>query len=597
VLLALLIAAWWLYLDRLVEHAVEETGAAIVGARVDVARADVRLREGAVVLHGLEVTNPDAPMTNLVEVREVVANVRVAPLLEKQVVVETLAVRGVRFGTPRRTSGELRDRAPESGRVWREVNGWASQLRIPSFSLEGLGGVVDVDAIRPESLRTLAQAQATVARADSLRRGWEERLRALDPRPQIDSARALIERIQRADPLRLGVSGVTQLVASGRSTVTALGGLRDRVAELEGAVRGGVEGLAADVGRFDDMASADLAYARSLLRLPSLDTPTVSPALFGQTAIAWLKPVLYWVHVAEEYLPPGLDPKRHTGPRRARASGTTVAFPGRAAFPRFLLEYGETDLELGGRGAAAGRYAALIRGLSSAPALTREPLTIAVARTEAVQGPRELRLGAELRHGERPIRDSVALLVRGITLPAIDLSAIGGRLLLGEGASQFSLARAGDDLSAHLRWVSDAVRWARADTAVAAAAAQIGSGAWARDLLWRTLSGLERVEIDMRLRGSLRRPALSVSTNVAQAVAQSLRRELGREIERAEQQVRAEVDRLIQPRVAEARARVEAVRDQVQAVVAAQRAEVDEVRETLERELRTLTRIPGIRIP
>jgi uncharacterized protein (TIGR03545 family) len=429
---------------------------------------------------------------------------------------------------------------------------------------------------------------------------WEQRLRVLDPRPQLDSARALIERVAKADPVKLGIGGVTQLVNSGRTTLSTLGDTRTRVATLDSAARSGVEQLRGNVQQFVAMRDADLAYARSLLRLPSLDAPTISPALFGETAVSWLKPVLYWVKTAERYLPPGLDPKRYAGPKRARARGTTVTYPGRAMYPRFLLQYAETDLEIGGAGAAAGQYAALIRSLSSAPALYQQPVEIRAGRTAAARGPRELRLAALLQHASRPLRDSVALYVSGLTLPTVDLSAIEGRLSLGQGTSEFTLDRNGDQISARLFWVSSDVNWERLDRQAAAADAslQIGSTAWAKDLLWRTLSGLRRVEVDMRLRGSLDRPRLSVSSNLGDAVVQSLRQELGREIERAEQQVRAQVDRLAQPRVAEARARVDSVRVQVQDVVAARLREVEEVRQRLENELRNLTKgIPGIRFP
>jgi hypothetical protein len=63
IFLGLLTIGWWLLLDTIVRKGVEAVGAEIVGARVDVREADVRLGEGAVTLRGLQARCPhDQPL-------------------------------------------------------------------------------------------------------------------------------------------------------------------------------------------------------------------------------------------------------------------------------------------------------------------------------------------------------------------------------------------------------------------------------------------------------------------------------------------------------------------------------------------------------
>ncbi len=592
-LVALLAVGGLLLLDPLVERGVEDAGTHLVGARVDVEEADVRLAEGAVALRGLAITNPTAPMRNLLEARELVANLRLEPLLEKKVVVETLAVRGVRFGTARQRSGALRNPSPESGRILREIRAWEERMRIPTLSLEGLQSVVvDPQAIDPDSLRALGAVRDVQRDADSMRGRWEAELAALDPRPVVDSARAWVERLRETRPAALDVLGATRLAASARTTLQTTTGLAGRLGALDSTARLGVADLEGRARRLDAAREADLEYARRLLRLPDLGGPDVSPAVFGEAAVAWVRPLLYWARIAERYLPPGLDPRRFSGPDRARRSGTTVTFPGRAAYPRFLLEHGELDLTLGGEGPEAGRYTAVLGGVTSAPALSGRPIEVRVGRV-GTAGP-NLRLAATLDHAAEPVRDSVSAGVDRVTLPDVTLPALGARLRLGEGSGELSLRRRGEEIAARLRWRSSAVTWERI-AGEPAADAPIGSAAWLEALVWRTVSGIRQVEIDVRLAGPVSGPALGVSSNVGTAIAGSLRRTVGRELEAAERSVQAELDRLVGPQLAAASERIAALRAGPAAAITARLGEVRGVERELRREIDRLT--GGLSIP
>jgi len=127
----------------------------------------------------------------------------------------------------------------------------------------------------------------------------------------------------------------------------------------------------------------------------------------------------------------------------------------------------------------------------------------------------------------------------------------------------------------------------------------LGSREWAEDLLWRSVSGISDVEINVQLSGPVERPALAVGSNVGVAVAQSLRRELGREIERAENEIRARVDEIVLEQVTRAERALDGLRTRLTDEVAPLTAQVTELEEQLEQEIRNLTRrLPGgLRIP
>jgi uncharacterized protein (TIGR03545 family) len=568
-----------------------------VGAKVELADARVRLSAGRLVLRGLQVTNPFHPMQNLVEASEITAALNPLPLLEKKVVVDSLVARNVRFDTPRRTSGALKRSGGAASAVAQRVQAWAGQIRIPSFSLEGLGGAIELPRLNVDSLRTAQHARAIVQFTDSARRGWDAAARSLDPGPKIDSAKALIERLRTLDPRALGVDGARQTIQTTRATLDVLTGTLDRVRTLGRSVDSGVARIRAGVSGLDDARRDDYAYARGLIKLPSLEAPDISPALFGQTALDQLQAILYWVQVAERYVPAGLAARLHDGPKRARMAGTTVAFPRTRAWPQFLLRVGALDLTIGGEGAAGGHYVARLTGLTTEPAIYGQPFRFLAQRSAGRAGLEDVRVAGLLDHVRTPLRDSVEVSLAGFALPTLDLPPVRARAALGAGTTEISLLRRGDEIVA--RWLirSTNVAWQRlADSAGARAGAQQEI----ENLVWRTVSGVRDVEVEAQIRGALAAASLSVRSNLGTELARRLRQEIGAKVERAEQRVRAQVDSLVQNQLAAARQRLTAVQQEVQARLAKQQTELTAVRAELEARLRDLTRklaLPRLPLP
>jgi uncharacterized protein (TIGR03545 family) len=597
-LVVVITAAWALYVDVAIRRAIEFVGTELVGAKVELASARLRLLNADLVLKGLQVTDPNAPMTNLVEVPEMVADLNGRALLSTKVVVETLAVRGMRFGTPRRTSGALKDAPPTSGLVTRRVLAWADGIPVPTLDLAGLAGtVVRVDAISADSLRTTREARAAQAAADSMRSALETQVRAIEPQPLIDTVRALVARLQGSDPRRMNAAQIATTANDARQMVQRVNQAKERVLALKAAADSSVRRTQGLVRTLDEARQADYAYARGLLNVPSLAGPDISMALFGRMAIERLKPVLYWVHMAEQYVPPGLDPRRSRGPERARMSGTTYTFPQQRTWPQFLLERGEVDLAIGGEAVAAGAYTARITGATTEPTVYGRPMLFSASRTSNV-GPRDLRIGGMMDRVGAP-RDSLNALVPGVAIPPIAIGAANATLDMGRSTIELRLTRSGDQLAGLYRMTSDSVRWRRAaDSAGMATAAPVGSRAWAEGLLWRSLSALSGVTIEAGISGTLDAPRFTLASNVGTAVSTGLQQALGEEIRRAEAQARAQVDRAVNEQVARVRAQLMQMETLIAQRLGAQQEQLARAEQELRQQVDRLTQqVPGIRLP
>ena len=588
-----LLTLWTLiFKDPALRWAVEKAGTAAVGAKVDLADAHWSLTEGNVTLRGLQVTDPKSPMTNLVEVEDLILDLGILPALEKKIVVDTIAARGIRFGTPRATSGALQksDGSDASGLSSAVVDHWKSQIKVPALDLSTLQKSVNVDAISADSLATLRAARHARAYADTARAKLLADLAAADPRPVIDSAEALSSRLATANLRALGIPGARRAVADVRRALAELGRIDDRLKALETEVQGNAAGLTQKFEAIPAARVQDYAYARSLLQLPSFDIPSIGPQLMSDLVAEQFGGVLYWMQLAEQYTPPGLKRRTQRGPDRLRASGTTVLFPKEMVYPAFLIRVAELSLSLAGEGATAGNYTARIDGVTTEPAVYGAPTTFTLEREGSNPNARDIRVGGSFDHRALPLRDSVSARMVAIPLPTVRLGGLGATVSLGTGASELQVTRAGDALRGEWTWRAPKVRWTR-DTSMRAATPTMRG---VEDVLWRALSRLDSVEIAASFGGTLERPTLAVRTNIANAVGNALREQLGAEVRRAELQVRARVDALVEAKVAEARGYADRTKAEVDQRIGDERTRLQEQRTALEARLRELTRIPGI---
>jgi uncharacterized protein (TIGR03545 family) len=560
---------WLLVADRIARRSAEKIGTAIVGAQVEIEDLHIDLTNGDVTVRGLTVASPHEALKNLVQADELVADIDLLPLLEKKIVIDRLAANGLRFGTPRTTDGRTAGRSDGvSGRVLAETRRWSEQFQVPALQLAT--GKIDVGTLDPRNLSAVPAAQALTARVDSSRRAWQTGLDSLRLGPTVDSATATLARLRTARATDLAA------LNDARRAIDLLKQARGRATTLERGVTGGLAALRTGVAGLDSAKQRDYAFARGLLKLPSLDAPEIGLALFAPTAVAQFERALYWTQLARAHMPPGLLPRADAGPQRARRSGSTVRFPRERALPGFLLRTAELSFQLDPTAPQPKRYAGRLTGLTSDPALYGRP-TLFEASAPAVSA------GAMLDHVRATPRDTAGATVQGVRLPTFLLPSLPVRLDPGQGTVQLGFALQGDNIRARWAVRSTHVQWAR-DSAG-------GGASTVTDLLWRTLSGISDLQVDAGVTGTLARPRLSVRSNLDEAIAGRLRAMVGEEVAAAERRVRAEVDRQVDPVVAPVRARVTALQTDITQRMAQQRGKLDQAQKDLEARVRELTRI------
>ena len=589
-LLGLLGILTWIFAEPIARETTEEASTELLGTQVDLGKLDLLPRQASVDLRALQIADPFVLTRNLIEANEIRLKLNPAALAEKKIVIEHLTLSGMRFGTARKTAAR-----PPSGKgfapqVYRSVQQWADQFNVPLLSLTPIDTLRQL-VLNPSQLTTIRQAQNLLSRTDSTRQTLEQGFQQLDIRPTLDSARALVERLGATDPKKLGLDGTRQAIQSVQQTLRDIGAARKKVESVEQTTRSAVNGLGEGLQLVNEATEKDVAFAKSLLKLPTFSAPEIGTALFGKVSIDRFKQALYWAELAQKYMPPGLLPRPTPGPQRLRAAGSTIEFPKAEEYPQFLLQRGSLDFTIGGNSPARGAYTASVQGVTSAPALYGRPTTIRVGRRAKGSGIASIDIGAVLNHISSQTHDSANARLRGIKLPAFDLPGLPFRLTPGIGSSDLVFNLRGSTLTGRWAVRSSQVSWA-ADTA----------GRKANDLerlVWRVLSGLNDLDLVAQVDGSVTSPRLSIFSNLDQAIARRLKTVVGEEVARGERLARAKVDSLVADKVDPVKRRVAAVQGEATQRIAAERRRLDQVEADLNAELKRLTGglAPGIELP
>jgi uncharacterized protein (TIGR03545 family) len=581
----------WLFAEPFAKDTTEEVGTELLGTQVDIGKLDIRADEAAVDLHLLEIADPFNVAKNLVEAEEIQLKLNPLALAEKKLVVENLRLGGVKFGTIRKTPAKPVEGDGFASQTLRSVREWAQQFDVPLLKLTPIDTIKQL-VLNPTQLTTVKTAQALAARTDSARKALEQSFKQLNVEQTVDSARALATRLEATDPRKLGVDGTRKAIEDVRASLKQLDAAKQGLANLERQVKGGAGSLTAGLQSLDEARKKDYAFARSLLQLPTFSAPEIGEAFFGKVSIDRFQQALYYTELARKYMPPGLLPKEDPGPERLRAAGVNVRFPKEHDWPKFLVQLGKVDLEIGGDSPLRGAYEAMVQGLTSDPSLYGKPTVVRTSRTAEGSAIAGLEVVAVIDHvNPQRMRDSASARLRGVELPTLDLPGLPFRLTPGRGAARLDFALRKDQLAGRWSLSSNQVAWA-----LDSAGRKLNS---LEGLVWRVVSGLKDLSVDARVSGGLRSPKLAVSSNLDRAIADRLQAVIGEEVAKAEKMVRAKVDSAVAKRVEPVRKQILAVRSEAETRLGLERKQVEDVERELQGELKRLSGglAPDIKLP
>lgn len=368
VVTACLLAFFTLFADMLLKRTIESTGTRIVGARVELAGADLSFFPSAVTLAGLQITDPDAPMKNAAEVKRINFSINLLDLLQRKIIINEMAVDGVRFNTDRKTSGAIKKAAKKSDRTTADKKeGKTGGFTLPSFENKDIKEILAAEQLA--CLQEIDQLQADIKTKE------KEFRQTLETLPDEDKLKEYETRIKKLENTK---SDVLSILGGLNDASGVYNDLKADLAKLKAAKKD-VKNTAADfeqrIKDLPQLAKKDANRLKNKYGLTPQGMGNLTALIFGEQYSKWVTTGLQWYEKIKPYLARAKEMKDKEGkaavpPEPERGKGIDVPFKELSPRPDLMIKLARVSVNT-----SDGDINGTISDITNDQTMTGKPLT------------------------------------------------------------------------------------------------------------------------------------------------------------------------------------------------------------------------------
>lgn len=355
----LIALVWFVVVDWVVEMAIESQGTKAVGARVDVAGADLSLFPAGIEVRGLQVTNPDSPMSNALDIQRIYSDIELKPLIQRKVIIDNLRMEGIRLDTPRKTSGAVAGAKPAAEKQATPLPPWlgkmcAGQSATP-FSIPSVQ-----DILASEKLQSLELAQQLSTRIDTAKAQWQQRLKDLPTQEDLEAYRT------RIDKFKAKSGGLGALLGSASELKRLNEDLRRDLSQIEKArteYQTELQNLEKQSALLTKAPSEDVRRLKTKYAISTEGLANLSRMLFGPSVCRWWEKGYQWYARLKPYVEGQAEKETQPSGESAKPA------PKKGDLPDFLIRNLHVDALL-----ETGQFTGEATDITSDPGVWGKPL-------------------------------------------------------------------------------------------------------------------------------------------------------------------------------------------------------------------------------
>ncbi len=495
---------WFLLVDIYVERAIEKTGTAIVGAKVELDSADLSLFPLGLKLNRLQVTNPDEPFRNTVEAQKLSFRINSLNLLRRKIIIEEMAAEGIQLDTPRKTSGALKKEKPKE----------ASRESKASLFSGNLPNVKDVFEKEKNNLESIKLADALKEEIKSFNDTWKKKLSELPGKEKIEAYKKRISELRSKEKGVTGILGSTSEVLSLKKEIEAdIKLLNDAQAQYSSK-------LASLNKQMDSVLKApenDLKRIKEKYRLTSTGLGNYSQILFGEQIGKWVKQIIYWHRKIGPLLGRTKAAKdKPSVSKPIRAKGVDVHFVEYNPLPDFLIRLVNASVAL-----KAGGLSGKIMNITTDQGTLGLPLTFAFAG-EKFKDFDSVKFEGSLNHiNPAQSKDTINLEMSNYKIADYSITSSGMPIKINNAAASIAIDStiAGEKINAN---ISGKLRGLNLSVS------KEGESSQMQKIFASTIQGIKELNFTVKVTGDVDNYSVDISSDVENILKKALQDQIGK---------------------------------------------------------------------
>lgn len=559
------------HLRRGIEYAAEQAN----GAEVNIGRLRTSVFDASVLIADVQMTNPEQPERNRLQVGEIRFRTLWDALLRGKVMIDEAAIEDVQIDTPRRRAGYVLPVEPEQDGP-SVTDRMLAQMK-EEFSGNVVGDLAAIAAgtsaseqikVAGEDLKSSAWLDGIQKSLDETEQQWRERMDALPTGEDFKLLRDRLAKVQLKD-----FKDAVQLQAS----VKELQSIRDDfdakskpVGEAGAKLTGDMGTLRGSLGDLDKVVRDDVRGLQSRMHLPSLDTATLSRALFGMDVLGQLQQVRGHMNQARQYIPARSAENKAKPATSKSRKGRDYAFGKPKGYPAFWLRRALVTSRLSGGRGLSGE----IRDVATDQQLVGRPLVATLKGDFPQQGVSGVKAELVIDHRTNEPVERLDL--------QVERYAVAGRALVNSESVTLGFARAAASSGFNAELRGEKVDMRLSNRFNDAAFETSAKSAVVREMMAASVAGLNSVSLDARVSGNWSDLDWRLSTNLADALAKGM----GRYLQAKMDEARKRIENLVNERIGEQKQRLLARQGELEAryrsQLAERKAQVDKLRAELD---------------